>query len=74
MTPVTEEKQKWKFKEGAEPQGGSDGFWYDMTQGGYIRPEELLEDSEQLEKLNKALSTVISFERALEEAELLNEF
>ena len=27
---------EWKFKEDAERQGSSDGFWYDLVDGGYI--------------------------------------
>ncbi len=64
----------WKFKEELEPQGSSDGFWYDITVGGYIKPEELLEDEDQLKKLNEAIEIVRSFERALEDNELLNGF
>ncbi len=64
----------WKFKEGAEPQGGSDGFWYDITKGGYINPVALLSDASQLEKLMEAIDIVESFETALEDNELLNEF
>ena len=65
---------KWKFKENAEPQGSSDGFWYDLTSGGYISPEEILSDKEQLEKLTDAIDVVLSFESALDEKGLLNEY
>lgn len=67
-------KIKWKFKKDAEPQGSSDGFWYDLTSGGYISPSAVLEDEEQLKKLNDAIAVVSSFESALEDEELLNEF
>jgi hypothetical protein len=36
----------WKFNPNVEPQGSSDGFWYDLTSGGYIKPSELLADEE----------------------------
>lgn len=65
---------KWKFKKDAEPQGGSEGFWYDITMGGYIKPSAVLECPEQLKKFNDALAIVESFEAALEDAELINEF
>lgn len=68
------EKIKWEFKKNIESQGSSDGFWYDITYGGYIRPEELLENEHQLKQLNDALEVIRSFEEALEENELLNEF
>ena len=64
----------WKFKKEPEKQGSSSGFWYDLTDGGYIKPEEILEDAEQLEKLEDAIEIVRSFEVALEKNELLNEF
>jgi len=65
---------KWLFKYGAEPQGSSDGFWYDITDGGYIKPEEVLIDANQLSELNNALAIVRDFEQALETEGLLNEF
>jgi len=64
---------KWKFKKDADVQGNSDGFWYGINEG-YINPEEVLKDPAQLKKLNNALDTLLSFEGALEEAGLLNEF
>lgn len=64
----------WKFKKNVEPQGSSDGFWYDITDGGYITPEELLDDPMQLSQLQEAVKLVKSFEDAMEEAELVIEF
>jgi len=64
----------WKFKDGVEPQGSSDGFWYDLTRGGYIHPEELLDDKMQLAAVEAAISTLVDFEKAMNEAELINEF
>lgn len=64
----------WKFKKDVEPQGSSDGFWYDITWGGYIKPEELLEDPAQLKQLQEAIKLVKGFEKALEKAELIIEF
>ena len=66
--------QNWKFKKNIKPVGTSNGFWYDITMGGYIKPEELLDDPEQLNKLEKALKLVETFERALKDNDLLNEF
>ena len=65
---------EWTFKDGVEPQGSSDGFWYDLVLGGYIKPEELLADEGQLKELKEAISLVVSFETALEDKGLLNEF
>lgn len=67
------EIEDWNFKEGAEPQTSNDGFWYDLTDGGYIKPEEVLADGEQLEKLRAAIDIVQSFEAALSDNDLLEE-
>ena len=66
-------KVKWKFKKGAEPQGKGD-FWYDLTMGGYIEPEDMLVDKNQLKLLEDAIAIVESFREAAKEAELFNEF
>ena len=63
---------KWKFKKNAEPQGSGD-FWYDITDGGYIKPQDVLSDKVQLKKLQQAVELVKSFQYALTESELLNE-
>ena len=34
--------------------GGSDGFWYDLTAGGYFKPELALADEEQIKKVREA--------------------
>lgn len=64
----------WKLKLDAEPQGSSNGFWYDLTDGGYIHLEQLIEDSEQLQKARDAVLLLHSLEVALANNELLNEF
>jgi hypothetical protein len=64
----------WKFKENALSQGSSDGFWYDITCGGYIKLTELMEDKEQIKKLEEAIELVESFEQALIDNDLINEF
>lgn len=38
-----------------------DGFWYCLNEG-YIEPEKILADKEQLNKLKEALQTVRAFE------------
>ena len=65
---------EWKLNLDAEPQGGSDGFWYDITKGGYIHLESLIIDFEQLKMAKDAVKLLYSLELALEEAELLNEY
>lgn len=65
---------EWKFKENAPVQGSSDGFWYDINYGGYIIPEDVLADEEQIKKFYEALDIVNSFETALESNGLLEDF
>jgi len=55
----------WIFKKDAAVH--TEEFWYDITDGGYIIPGDLLEDKKQAEELIKAIKLVVSFENALEE-------
>ena len=64
---------EWKFKADAEPVVSND-FWYDLTDGGYIKPEELLDDEEQIKELKEAIELIQNFGNALEEAGLLEEY
>ena len=64
----------WNFKKKAVAQGSSNGFWYDITDGGYVRPEEVLADPEQVTQIRGAIALLRSFETALESNGLLNEF
>ena len=65
---------EWELFKDAEPQGSSDGFWYDLTAGGYINLQKLIRNPAQLEKAGNAVKTLQSLEIALENATLLNEF
>ena len=42
-----------------------DGFWYSINEG-YIDPEKILSNPEQLKQLNEALSIIRSFEALCE--------
>lgn len=64
----------WDFSKDAKPQGSSDGFWYDLTDGGYIDIKAVLKHEDQIKKLQDAIDVVHSFEIALEREGLLNEF
>lgn len=55
----------WKFKEDIKVY--TDDFWYDLTLGGYLVPEKILTDKEQINKLIDAIRTIESFEKAIEE-------
>jgi len=66
--------RKWNFRDAAEPQGSSDGFWYDITSGGYIVFDELLADATQVKEANEAVALLMSLEQEMDDAGLLNEF
>lgn len=48
-------------------------FWYDLTDGGYIRPEELLEDPKEAEKVNDAIETLRKFRDEARDAGVIEE-
>ena len=60
------EEMKRKLNNGEDfdnsPFGGSDGFWYDITNGGYFKPEEALADKEQIEKVEEAVKLLQDLE------------
>lgn len=47
-------------------------FWYDLTDGGYIKPEELV-IAEDAEKVKYAIEVIQEFKETLEENGLLEE-
>ena len=51
---------EFEFKEDCE-EVFSDDPWYDLTDGGYIKPEDMLSNPEQLDKLNQAIRIVQDF-------------
>jgi len=51
-----------KIKESIELSCGSDGFWYDLTMGGYFKPEQVMADEVELEEMKKAIELVCSLE------------
>ncbi|KKL21732.1 hypothetical protein LCGC14_2442470 [marine sediment metagenome] len=65
---------EWDLFEDAEPQGSSNGFWYDLTDGGYIDLSKFIKDPAQLEKALVAVKTLESLQKTLDGATLLNEF
>lgn len=46
-------------------------FWYDITDGGYIVPSELLEDETEIEEVEKAIEVLRNFRQSAEENEIL---
>jgi hypothetical protein len=46
-------------------------FWYDFFEGGYIKPKELLESQEDIDKVTAARETIEAFKSALEAADAI---
>lgn len=61
-----------KFKSIEEPQP-TDDFWYDVFKGGYIKPEDFLEDPEDIQKVREAIRVLEEFERGLYDNELIED-
>ncbi len=59
-------KIEWKLKEDYEVVGTSE-MYYDLFDGGYIDPENFLDDEEQIKKINDAIKTVESYLKFLED-------
>lgn len=53
-----------KIKEGCTV--SSSDFWYDLTKGGYLNPEEILENKEDVEAVKNAISVLTDFEDSCE--------
>lgn len=41
----------------------NEGFWYALTDGGYLNPEDILEYQEDIDKVHKAIKIVKEFQR-----------
>lgn len=54
-----------KIKEGLDVH--TDDFWYNLTEGGYLKPEELLEDSKDVERVKEAIAVINEFEQSCED-------
>ena len=42
--------------------GGSDGFWYDLTSGGYFEPKKVLADKKDIDRVKDALKVLLELE------------
>lgn len=58
------EIEEWKVKGDVEVY--TEEFWYDITDGGYLKPEEILSDQNQIKKLREAINLVRDFERLID--------
>jgi hypothetical protein len=62
---ATQKGFKMKIKEGCT--ASSSDFWYDLTKGGYLKPEEILENKEDVELVKNAISVLTVFEDSCDE-------
>jgi len=63
-------KMTFKFKKKAKDfcQTGTEDFWYSLFDGGYVKPDGILSDQEQLDEVKKAMYTLRQFKDQLERA------
>ena len=43
----------------------NEGFWYALTLGGWLKPEEILTNEEDIKKVRGAISIVEEFEKLI---------
>lgn len=43
-------------------------FWYDLFEGGYLDPVELLKKQEDVDEVLKAMEVLLTYRKSLEEA------
>lgn len=67
---MSEDKQQnrrktMKIKDGCVAE--TSDFWYDLTYGGYLKPEEILDDPADVKRVNEAISILSELESLCEE-------
>lgn len=60
---------KFEFKKDVTV--STDDFWYDLTLGGYIKPENIIDNPEQTKAVQDAIILLRSFESQMEDEEIL---
>lgn len=55
-----------KIKSGVELE--YEDFWYDLTDGGYLDPYDVLENTEDADKVAEAIQVLLQFQNALDDA------
>jgi hypothetical protein len=50
-----------------------DDFWYDLFVGGYIKPEKLLVDEFDINKVQEAIELIKDFEQGLIDNDMINQ-
>ena len=51
----------------------SEGFWYALTDGGYLKLDKILKNKKDIEKVEDAISTLRNLEAGLSILAILNE-
>ena len=46
-------------------------FWYDLFEGGYIKPKEVLENKEDIKKVEEAIKVLKTFQNAGEDQDMI---
>lgn len=69
MGALDSESIEWNFVEDPEDQSSSDDDWYSLCNG-YIEPEAVLADEEQITMVREAEAVLASFFAALYEADI----
>lgn len=64
---------EFKFLANPEEYHGTEDEWYALAYGGYIDPEKILADREQLEELLRAIDLVLAFFKQCEDAGIIGE-
>ena len=61
-----------KFKADIKATATSD-FWYDLFEGGYLKPERFLADPEEAKRLEEARQLLMEYKRELMDSELVED-
>lgn len=64
---------KFKFKDGASAEIGSEDPFYALSMGGYLKPASVLADEKQAEAVEDAVNLVQAFIDACYEEEVIEE-
>lgn len=54
-----------KIKKGCE--ASTSDFWYDLTDGGYLNPDDICENSNDAKKVKEAIKVIKDFQDSCEE-------
>jgi hypothetical protein len=64
---------QFTFFPNAKQEVGTEDTWYALTDGGYLKPEEVVSDKKQLKKLEDAIQLVRDFIQQCYDDEVIEE-